>query len=77
MRFRVRNKFVKPQRDTLEEAVRERVSEDTDQSLRKCEHDAMKFFPEGPRDNNEYFWKCKICGVELSVLSWKNDLRLL
>ena len=65
MKLKVRNKFVKP-RDALEENVRERASENAD---RKCEHKPMKCFPEGPRDNNEYSWQCRICGVELPVLS--------
>ena len=29
-----------------------------------CEHVFVKCFPEGPRDNNEYFMACRKCGAE-------------
>ena len=30
-----------------------------------CRHEMSKVFPDGPRDNGEFEWRCKICGIKI------------
>ena len=38
----------------LEEVIARRAND--------CQHQWVIVFPSGPRDNDEYFYKCRLCG---------------
>ena len=54
------------QRKTIEPAAlmvnRDSRKRTLDDFLRRCCHEYVKEYPEGPRDNGEYTERCRLCG---------------
>ena len=41
------------------------VEEEIGVKKRSCNHDPQRCIPTGPRDNNEFLYVCRKCGLEL------------